>query len=94
MAKAKKKLSEIKDALMSGTSFMNNSVPLIEKTKKSEQVVEIDKSIFSKLKVLGNYYKKEPAELVHEAINHFLRLKKLDIDEALKNMVIGASDDE
>ena len=94
MAKQKKKLSEIKDALMSGISFMNNQEPTIEKPVLSEHTIELDKSVFSKLKVLANYYKKEPSELVNEAVSHYLRIKKLDIDEALKNVVVGDGDDE
>lgn len=94
MKKQKMKLSEIKDALLSGTSYMKNSEPQKQKEVQSEFAVEIDKSVFSKIRLLANYYQKEPTELVHEAINHFMRLKKLDIDEALKNMVIGDGDDE
>jgi len=94
MAKQKKKLSEIKDALMSGTSFMKNIEPVIEKQVLSDHSVEIDKSIFSKIKVLAAYYEKEPADLINDAVIHYLRLKKLDIDEALKNVVVGNSDDE
>jgi hypothetical protein len=94
MKKQKMKLSEIKDALLSGTSYMKNNEPLAEKEKQSDYAVEIDKSVFSKIRLLANYYQKEPVELVHEAINHYMRLKKLDIDEALKNMVIGDGDDE
>jgi len=94
MAKQKKKLSEIKDALMSGTSFMKNPEPVIEKPVLSEHSIEIDKSVYSKIKVLASYYKKEPSELVNDAITHYLRIKKLDIDEALKNLVVGEGDDE
>ncbi len=94
MAKQKKKLSEIKDALMSGTSFMNNNLPVIDKQEISSNAVEIDKSILSKIKLLANYYQKAPSELINDAITHYLRLKKLDIEEAMKNMVIGDSEDE
>jgi hypothetical protein len=94
MAKQKKKLSEIKDALMSGTSFMKNQEPIIEKQELSDHTVELDKSVYSKIKLLATYYKKNPSELVNDAIIHYLRLKKLDIDDALKNLVVGTEDDE
>jgi len=94
MAKQKKKLSEIKDALMSGTSFMKNQAPIVEQQVVSDHFVEIDKSVFSKIKLLASYYKKEPSEIVNESLNHYLRLKKLDIEEAMKNMMIGNEDDE
>ncbi len=94
MAKQKKKLSEIKDALMMGTSFMKNKEPIPEKPVLSDHMIEIDKSVFNKLKVLAAYYKKEPSELVNDAINHYLRIKKLDIDEALKNVMVGEGDDD
>jgi hypothetical protein len=93
MAKKKIKLSEIKDALLSNTSFIKNEVKAAEeKVVVPENAVEIDLSTYKKIKLLANYYEKEPVELINEAITHFLRLKRLDIEEALKNIVVG--DDE
>jgi len=93
MAKGKKKLSEIKDALLSNTTFIkNDEQPVNEQVIPSENAIELDKSVFSKIKLLAGYYEKDPVELVNDAITHYLRLKKLDIEEALKNIVVG--DDE
>jgi hypothetical protein len=94
MIKKKKKLSEIKDALLSKTSFMKNNEeePIVEKL--AENIVEIDKQVFSKIKVLAKLYGKDKEELINDAISHYLRLKKLDIDEALKNVIVGSEDDE
>lgn len=94
MAKGKKKLSEIKDALLSNTTFIkNDEQPVNEQVVSSENTIELDKSVFSKIKLLAGYYEKEPVELVNDAIAHYLRLKKLDIDEALKNIVVGDDDE-
>ncbi len=93
MAKKKIKLSEIKEALLSNTSFIKNEeAPVEEKMVMPENAVEIDMSTLRKIKLLANYYKKDTSELINEAIVHYLRLKRLDIEEALKNIVVG--DDE
>ncbi|MCF6240017.1 MAG: hypothetical protein L3J74_01580 [Bacteroidales bacterium] len=101
MAKKKRKISDIKSALLSNTSFIKNT----EKEKKTEKhennstpeklpdnVIEIDKILLSRIKILANYYQKDYQEIVGEALHHYLRIKKLDVDEALKNIVVG--DDE
>lgn len=105
MAKKKKKLSEIRDALLNNTSFIKNEEKPVEVQTVVETVVEkvietvipdnaivIDKSVLSKMNMLSRFYEKETTELINEALSHYLRLKRLDLDEALKNMVIG--DDE
>ena len=93
MAKRNKKISEIKNALLSNTSFINNT----DKPKEivvpvAKNVIELDKQTLAKLKLLANYYGKDYTDLIDEALKHYLRIKKLDIDEALKNIVVG--DDE
>jgi len=93
MAKRKRKISEIKNALLSNTSFIN-------KTDKPKQIavadnaVKIDKKTLAKIKLLANYYGKNYTDLLNEALNHYLRLKRLDIDEALKNIVVGDDGEE
>jgi hypothetical protein len=94
MTKKKKKLSEIKDALLSKTSYLKNNEAPVKIAPTAEHVVEIDKQVFSKIKILANLYGKSREEVVNEALSHYLRLKKLDIDEALKNIVVGSADDE
>jgi hypothetical protein len=94
MGKSKKKFSEIKDALLSKTSFIKNNNEPEEMPFLSENTVEIDKQVYSKFKLLANFQHKTPVELINEALSHYLRLKKLDIDEALKNIVVGSEEDE
>jgi hypothetical protein len=94
MGKKKKKLSEIKDALLSKTSYMRNSEEAKEPVQLAENLIEIDKQVFSKIKVLANLYGKSREEVVNEAISHYLRLKKMDIEQALKNIVVGSAEDE
>jgi hypothetical protein len=93
MAKRKRKISEIKNALLSNTSFINNTVkPKEIVVPVADNAVKLDKQTLAKIKLLANYYGKDYKELINEALNHYLRLKKIDIDEALKNIVVG--DDE
>lgn len=95
MSKKKNKLREIKDALLSNASYIKNTEETVvqEIAVVPENAVEIEKSVYNKLKLLANYYKKEPSDLVNDAISHFLRLKRLDIEEALKNIVVGDDED-
>ena len=95
MAKRKKKLSEIRDALFSNTSLLgdSNQSNFTKKTVQSDNAVEIDKQSLAKLKLLANYYKKNYKDLIDEALAHYLRIKKLDIDEALRNIVVGDDDE-
>lgn len=99
MAKKKRKISDIKSALLSNTSFIKNSEE--DKSVESkgnvvdvlpENAVEIDKSTLSRIKILAKYYEKDYQEVVGEALQHYLRIKKLDVEEALKNIIVG--DDE
>ena len=94
MAKRKRKISEIKNALLSNTSYINNTdIPKEEIVASvATNAIELDKKTLAKLKLLANYYGKEYTDLINEALSHYLRIKRLDIDEALKNIVVG--DDE
>jgi hypothetical protein len=94
MGKKKKKLSDIKDALLSNTSYLNAGEKQPEIPQIAENQIEIDRQVLSRIKLLANYYGKDHTVLINEALTHFLRLKKLDVDEALKNVVIGNKDDE
>ena len=98
MAKKKRKISDIKSALLSNTHFIKNTEEEKQLVTKNvveipENAVQIDKQNLSRLKILANYYGKDTQHLVNEAINHYLRLKKLDIDQALKNIVVGEEDE-
>jgi hypothetical protein len=102
MAKKKRKISDIKSALLSNTSFIKDTEK--EKTttrevkdstlKLPDNMIEVDKSTLSRIKILANYYQKDYQELIGEALQHYLRIKKLDVDEALKNIVVGDDDEE
>ncbi|MBN1253362.1 MAG: hypothetical protein JXR51_03185 [Bacteroidales bacterium] len=104
MAKEKKKLSEIRDALFSNTSFLNDDNKDNISAKKtndaeiqaelSDNFIEIDKQTLAKLKLLANYHNQNYKDLIDEALAHYLRIKKLDLDEALKNIVVGNAEDE
>jgi hypothetical protein len=94
MGKTKKKLSDIKDALLAKASYIKKDEEKIEPAHINENSIEIEKQVFSKIKVLAQLYGKNPGDVINEALSHYLRLKKLDIDEALKNIVIGSENDD
>ncbi len=96
MAKKKRKINDIKNALLSNTSFISKVVdkPKEKAIPVAKNAIELEKQTLAKLKILANYYGKDYTDLINEALSHYLRIKKLDIDEALKNIVVGADDDE
>ncbi len=87
-----KNVSQLQQQLKKVKRLINEEKPVEVQTIVPDNAVEIDKSVFLKMKMLARFYKKEPTDLINEALSHYLRLKKLDIDEALSNMVVG--DDE
>lgn len=97
MAKKKRKISDIKNALLSNTSFIKSTEQETKIEDKSikypDNVVELDKTILSRIKILAAYYQKDYQEVIGEALKHYLRIKKLDVDEALKNIVVGDDDE-
>ena len=87
MAKTKKDISKFQEALSSNTEFLNEDSledeVLFGDEIKGNQVVSIDGLVFKKLKILAMYNKREMHDVIHEALNHYLRLKKLDIEAAM-----------
>ena len=41
---------------------------------------------FRKFKILATYQNKKTQELMHEALNHYLRLKKMYLEEAMREL--------
>jgi len=90
MATNKKNIEKFQEALSSNTEFLNEDNlednALFGSEKKSDLEFTLDKLTYRKFKILASYQNKEPKELIEEALNHYLRLKKLYLEEAMKEM--------
>ena len=87
MASKKKDISKFQEALSSNTEFLNEDnledEVLFGTEIKGNQVISIDGLIYKKYKILSIYKKQEMQEILHDALNHYLRLKKLDLEAAM-----------
>ena len=83
MTKSKKDIEKFQEALSSNTEFLNEDnfedEVLFGPEKKSDLVVSVDRMTFRKFKILATYQNRNVQEVMHEALNHYLRLKKLMI---------------
>ena len=90
MAKSKKNIEKFQQALSSNTEFLNEESfedeVLFGSEKKSDLVISVDRITFRKFKILATYQNKNTQELMHEALNHYLRLKKLYLEEAMREL--------
>ncbi len=88
MAKRKNKdINQIKAALLSNTDYIQQkeSEPVADSTPVEETPQLIASDILFKLEALAEYEKVSTEELVNKALTHFLKLKSLQLDEAMKN---------
>ncbi len=83
MAKrSKKNIKQIQDALLSNTGFFNRE------DNYEEEIIHqdiIDDEVFAKYEALAEYEKTDTKALINKALNHFLKLKGLQLEQALKN---------
>lgn len=90
MAPSKKDIKKFQEALSSNTEFLNEDNlednVLFGSEKKTDLQFDLDKLTYRKFKILASYQNKEPNELIEEALNHYLRLKKLYLEEAMKEL--------
>ena len=89
MTRNKKNIEKFQEALSSNTEFLNEDnfedKVLFGEDKKSAEGL-VDKIVYRKFKILSAYQKRDTQELINEALNHYLRLKKLYLDEAIKEL--------
>ena len=84
--KSKKNINQFKEALFSNTDFLKEA----ETSEDNEQITEIisddviDNEVREKFKLLANYEKIDEKELINKALNHYLRLKGLQLEQAMK----------
>ncbi len=93
MAKSKHTINDIQKALLSNTKYIKESDRVkkpIEKIEQPKSVVEggvnIDHITLKKFKILAPYLGESVDDLVNKALNHFLRLKSLQLDQAIQKL--------
>jgi hypothetical protein len=66
------------------------STPTAEPVKTVPEVkvpeVQIDAKIMKKMKILAAYQKTTPGELINLALDHYLRLKAMQLEEAMHKL--------
>ncbi len=83
MAKrSKKNIKQIQDALLSNTGFLNREDSSGEETIHQDI---IDDEVLTKYEALAEYEKTDTKTLINKALGHFLKLKGLQLEQALKN---------
>lgn len=90
MGKNKKNIEKFQEALSSNTEFLNEDKfedeVLFGSENKSDLVVELDRMTFRKFKILATYQDRDVQDVMNEALNHYLRLKKLYLEEAFREL--------
>lgn len=82
--RSKKNVKDIQSALLSKTGFLNKSEEDVsEKSAPTESI--IDEDVLEKFEALAKFEKTETNELINKALNHYLKLKGLQLEQALKN---------
>jgi hypothetical protein len=86
--KHKKNIKQIQDALLSKAGFIKQSTEAPEiynVEEESNENYSISPEILDKFEALAEYENVEYSVLIEKALNHYLKLKGLQLDEALKN---------
>lgn len=79
--KQKKNTKDFQQALLSNADFLKQTPePVLEATK--EKI--IDEEILEKLEILAEYDNVDVKDLVNKALSHFLRLKGMQLEQAIK----------
>lgn len=90
MAKNKKNIEKFQEALSSNTEFLNEDSfedeVLFGSEKKNDLVISVDRMTFRKFKILAAYQNRNTQEVMREALDHYLRLKKLYLEEAMREL--------
>lgn len=92
MAKNKHTINDIQKALLSTTRYIKEEDKLKKKEPSTLAVsdlnrqVKIDPIIMKKIKILAPYLGETNEEFINKALNHFLRLKSLQFDQAIQKL--------
>jgi hypothetical protein len=95
MAKSKHTIGDIQKALMTHTRFIKETETVMEPevtptpaptSSKGNNDITIDPMILKKFRILSRYLN-EPAEgMINKALEHFLRLKGQQLDQAIQKI--------
>ncbi len=83
--KNKKSLKEFQSALLSNTPFIKQTEDIVTNEQETDNI-KIDNDLMFKLNALAKYDNTNISLLINKAITHYLRLKSIQVDEALKNI--------
>ncbi|HZJ73626.1 MAG TPA: hypothetical protein VFC87_02365 [Perlabentimonas sp.] len=93
MAKGKQTISDIQKALLSSTRYIKDEKADVsasrQPTKKQEATkpeVNIDPLVMRKIRILAPYEGETTDELINKALNHYLRLKSLQLEKAIEKL--------
>jgi len=93
MAKTKHTINDIQKALLANTKYIKESDQIKKPYEKKEEpkaivnnLVNIDQITYKKFKILAPYLGESVDDLVNKALNHFLRLKSLQLDQAIQKL--------
>ncbi len=96
MAKSKKTISEIQKALLTNTRFIKEDEPAVEITKPGKIEVKpnpqdfaLDPSVVKRYKILAAYLNVPIDELMNTALNHYLKLKSVQLEHAILKLTGG-----
>ena len=84
--KKKKDINQFKEALFSNTDFLKDNKPKNDVKPVVDAVATdiIDSDIRNKFKLLADFEDIDEVELINKALNHYLRLKGMQLEQAMK----------
>ena len=93
MSKSKHTINDIQKALMSNTRYIKEKESIEQPVANPPahdivvaQQVTIEPLIMKQIRILAPYLGETTDELINKALNHFLRLKSLQLDQAIKKI--------
>lgn len=78
----KKNIKDIQAALLSNTEFLNKEEEPAELDEIQESI--IDEEVLKKFEALAEFENTQAKELINKALSHYLKLKGLQLEQALK----------
>jgi hypothetical protein len=93
MARGKLTVEDIQKALLTNTNFIKNETDpentLLDRVlasngvKASPHDIRIDPVVLKKFKILATYQKVDHGELINQALEHYLKLKSMQLEQAI-----------
>lgn len=82
--KAKKSMRQIQEALLTNTGLLKQPSEQDEQVglTATESLIEAD--VMEKIELLANFEKITPKEMINKALQHFIKLKGLQLEQAMK----------